>query len=146
MTPLNIPSLVVVSLTFSCGMCISCWARAYSGEVNEITIVRRGEVGRMIETACGVEWGEVVVAEGIRGRREDSRFADAGNSILLHRDRGLWSTFVAVALGSSFVGRGIDVEDDSNRIGVASVVGDSCIRETLVRRVGRMDGRKIERR
>lgn len=100
----------------------------------------------MTEMAGGVEWGEVVVAGDIRGRREGSRFVDGGNSILLRRDRGWPSTFVAVALGSSFVGRGIDVEDDSNRIGVASVVGDSCIREILVRRVEEMDGRKTEMR
>ena len=100
----------------------------------------------MTEMAGGVEWGEVVVAGDIRARREGSRFVDGGNSILLRRDRGSRSTFVVVALGSSFVGRGIDVEDDSNRIGVASVVGDSCIREILVRRVEEMDGRKTEMR
>ena len=100
----------------------------------------------MTEMAGEVEWGEVVVAGRIRARREGSRFVDAGNSILLRRDRGWSSTFVVVALGSSFVDRGTDVEDDSNRIGVASVVGDSCIREILVQKVGEMDGRKTEMR
>lgn len=84
------------------------------------------------------------MAGGIRERKEGSKFVDGGNSILRHRDRGWLGTFVAVALGSSFVGQGIDVEDDSNRIGVANGVRDSCIRESLVRRVEELNGRKIE--
>lgn len=111
-----------------------------------ITIVPPREVGRTIEMACEAESGEVVVVGGIRGRKEGNRFADGGNSILRHRDRGWLGTFVVVALDNSFVGPGIDVEDDSNRIGVANGVRDNCIRESLVRRVEELYGRKTEMR
>lgn len=81
-----------------------------------------------------------------RERREGSRFVGAGNSTLLHRDRGWWSTFVVVGWGSSFVVRGTGVEDGSNRIGVARGAGDSCSHEIPAGRVARMGGKKTEMR
>ena len=94
----------------------------------------------MIEMVCAeVE----VVAEGIRGRREDNMFVDEGNSILLRRDRDWWGTLAAAAWGSSFVGRETGVGDDSNRIVAANEIGDNCIRESLVRRFAKRDGREI---